>query len=168
MRYLLIFICIIFYSCSNKTQKTDTPIPIQGEFNEKDVAWFYKNGNSSIKGIAKFRSKDGDVRFGKQFRLELNPYSPYTKERLNYIYKNDDAGFVYVEDGIPKFTPDPEGYHKTRKIMCNEQGEFEFKNLPPGDYYIIAFMLWDETGGGIMKHIKLGDNETKVVEMVNF
>ncbi|WP_299241676.1 hypothetical protein [uncultured Aquimarina sp.] len=168
MRYTLFFLAVIFCSCTDKTTKNETTITIQNEFNEDDVSWFRNTGASTIKGIAKFKSKSGDIRFGKDFRIELNPYSAYTKERLNHIYKNDDSGYVYIENGIPKFIPDPEGYHKTRKIMCNEKGEFEFNDLPAGDYYVIAFMLWDETGGGIMQHIKLSDNETKVIEMINF
>ncbi|WP_405206622.1 hypothetical protein [Aquimarina sp. LLG6339-5] len=40
--------------------------------------------------------------------------------------------------------------------------------MPAGEYYVITFMLWDETGGGIMQHIKLSDNETRVIKMINF
>jgi len=77
---------------------------------------------------------------------------------------------MYVEDGIPKFTPDPKGYHDTKKTMCNEKGEFEFNNLPLGEYYIIAFMLWDKTGGGIMHRVTLSENydNSQIIEMVNF
>lgn len=164
---MLIFLVTVFSSCTNKSTKNES-IKIESEFNENEVKWFINPGTSSIKGLAKFKSKNDDIRFGKDFWVELNPYSAYTKERLNDIYKDDNSAYVYIENGIPKFIPDPEGYHKTRKVMCNEEGEFEFNNLPAGDYYVIAFMLWDKTGGGIMHHIKLSDNETKVIEMTNF
>ncbi|MBQ4802129.1 hypothetical protein J8L88_04620 [Aquimarina sp. MMG015] len=170
MRYisLVLVLLILSSSCANKDKKVDITIKIKSEFIEENVKWFNNEGSSSIKGIAKFKSKNGDIGFGKDFRIELNPYSAYTKERLNHIYENDDSAYVYIEDGIPKFVPDPEGYHNTRKAMCNEKGEFEFTGLPAGEYYVIAFMLWDETGGGIMQHIKLSDNETRVIEMINF
>lgn len=167
MRYLLFCLIATLFSCSDQKTRNEA-ILINNEFKDEEVKWFKKDGTASIKGSAKFKSVTGDIRFGKEFRIELNPYSAYTQERLNHIYKNDDSGYVHVETGIPKFIPDPEGYHQTRKVMCNENGEFEFKNLPEGDYYVIAFMLWDKTGGGIMRHVKLSNNETKVIQMTNF
>ncbi len=167
MRYIILFFVVVFFSCVDSDKKTKV-ITINNEFKNEEVKWFKADGNSTIKGVAKFKSIQGDIRFGKEFRIELNPFSAYTKERLHHIYKNNDSGFVYIENGVPKFNPDPKGYHETRKVMCNEDGTFEFKNLPEGEYYIIAFMLWDETGGGIMKRVKLSSNETKNVEMINF
>lgn len=173
MKYITVVLVLLVVGCSGKRSKEarvkeQTIIEIKSEFNEQDVQWFKSDGNSRIKGIAKFKSLKGDIGFGEDFRIELNPYTPYTKERLNHIYKNNDSGYVYIENGIPKFTPDPEGYHKTRKTMCNAMGEFEFKNLPDGEYYIIAFMLWDETGGGLMQRVELKHGETKTIEMTNF
>lgn len=173
MKYKLALLIIGFLliSCSNKQKTSDnTPIKIVNKFNNEDVKWFKIKGNKTIKGIAKFKSKNGNLRFGKDFRIELMPHCLYTEERLNKIYNNKDSGYVYVEGGIPKFTPDPEGYHDTKKTMCNEKGEFEFNNLPLGDYYVIAFMLWDKTGGGIMQRVTLSeiDNDLKIIEMVNF
>ena len=159
----------LLFGCAN-TKKSDNnaPIKIINKFDEEAVKWFKTKGQGSIKGIAKFKSKSGVVRFGKEFRIELMPYSLYTEERLNKIYENNQAGHVYVEDGIPKFTPDPKGYHDTKKTMCDKDGNFEFNNLPPGDYYVIAFMLWDQTGGGIMRHVMLSENEAKTIKMINF
>lgn len=127
------------FSCSENRIKKEKPIKIKSEFKDKDVQCFKVDGNSSIEGIAKFKSKDEGIRYGKEFRIELNP-----------------------------FTPDPEGCHETRKTMCNDKGEFEFKNLPEGNYYVIAFILWDKTGEGIMQDIQLSDNEIKTIEMINF
>lgn len=171
MKSLLLSFTIIFlcFSCSS-VKKTDsnTPIQITSQFDNNEVRWFKTKGNGTIKGIAKFKSKKGEIRFGKTFRIELMPSCSYTKERLQHIYNSKKSGYVYVEDGIPKFIPDPDGYHDTIKTMCNDKGEFEFNNLPSGNYYIIAFMLWDSTGGGIMQHVSLSKGELKSVEMLNF
>ena len=170
-KFSLLIIGFLLICCSEKHKISDsTPIKIVNEFNYEDVKWFKTKGNGIIKGIAKFKSKNGILRFGKDFRIELMPNCLYTEERLNKIYDDKDSGYIYVEDGIPKFTPDPKGYHETKKTMCNEKGEFEFNNLPLGDYYIIAFMLWDKTGGGIMQRVTLSENydNSKIIEMVNF
>lgn len=172
MKYNLLFVLIIgflFFGCSHtQKNKKDTPIRMVNKFNSEEVKWFKTKGNGSIKGIAKFKSKNGDLRFGEEFRVELMPGCLYTEERLNKIYKSKNSGYVFIEDGIPQFTPDPEEYHETKKTMCNHKGEFEFNNLPAGEYYIIAFMLWNKTGGGIMQHVVLSQNESKIIEMINF
>lgn len=167
MRHLLVLSFVIFLYTSGSGQQK-TPIKIVNKFNYEEVKWFKTKGKGTIKGIAKFKSKNGVLRFGKEFRIELMPTSLYTEERLYHIYKNKKSGFVYIEDSVPKFIPDPKGYHDTKKIMCNEAGEFEFNQLPVGDYYIVAFMLWDKTGGGLMQRVSLSANESKVVEMKNF
>lgn len=167
-KYLILVLALVISCKSDYSKQEKEPIKIINKFNDNEVKWFKTKGNASIKGIAKFKSKNGVLKYGDKFRLELMPYCLYTEERLNKIYKNNNSGYVYIEDGIPSFTPDPKAYHETIKVMCNNKGEFEFNNLPKGDYYLIAFMLWDETGGGIMSHFSLSDGESKFIEMKNF
>ena len=127
----LFVIAFLLCQCSGiKQDKVDEPIAIVNKFDNEEVKWFKSKGKGSIKGIAKFKSKNGELRFGEEFRIELMPHCRYTEERLSKIYNSRDSGFVYVEDGIPKFIPDPKEYHDTMKTMCNKDGEFEFQNLP--------------------------------------
>jgi len=49
-----------------------------------------------------------------------------------------------VEDGVPTFTPDPEGFHDMQKNMPDENGNFKFNDLPTGDYYLITFIIPDK------------------------
>ena len=171
MKYKLALLIIgfLFLNCSVKQKTTSTtPITIVNEFDYDAVSWFKTKGTGKIKGVDKFKSKSGTILFGEDYRIELMPNCKYTEERLSKIYTNKESGYVHIEDGIPKFTPDPEGYHDTLKTMCTKEGAFEFSNLPPGDYYIIAFMISEKTGGGIMQHLILSDNETKAIEMINF
>ncbi|WP_281991445.1 hypothetical protein [Aquimarina aggregata] len=168
-KLVLIIIGFLCINCADKKKtKNDTPITIVNKFENQEVSWFKTKGNSQIKGTAKFKSKNSQIRFGEEFRIELMPNCQYTQERLNHIYRNTNSGYVHIEDGIPKFTPDPKGYHDTIKTMCNKDGEFEFNNLPAGEYYIIAFMLWEKTGGGLMQHVILSENESKSIKMTNF
>lgn len=104
------------------------------------------------------------------------PVGGYTVERLGKIYGNPDSGSVYLQDGVPRFIPDPEDYHITIKTICDADGRFEFKDLPKGEYYAIAFMIWDEevegvlkkSGGGIMRRVSLADGASEEIEMLNF
>ena len=120
MKYILYILIFSFCTSFSQNTKKETIVTIENEFNEEAIKWFKSKGNSSIKGISKFKSKGGEIRFGKEFWIELLPFCAYTKERLYHIYKNDHSGYVYIESGIPKFTPDPEAFHDTIKVMCNE------------------------------------------------
>lgn len=151
-----------------RTNDSNTPIPVNSTFDAEELSWFKNKGEGTIAGSAKFKSKGGQILFGNEFRIELMPSTSYTKERLNRIYKNNESGYVHIEDGIQKFIPDPDGYHETIKTRCNKAGEFEFENLPAGDYYVIAFMLKEQTGGGIMQHVVLTEKESETIAMTNF
>lgn len=169
----LLLLTLLVSSCAvKKTEKKEEIITIKNNFDDKAVSWFTNTGTGTIKGIAKFKSKSGELRFGAEFRVELMPYCLYTRERLENIYKNKKSGFIYLENGVPKFTPDPEGYHKTIKTFCDKEGNFEFKNLPAGGYYIVAFMIWEnqnvKTGGGLMKKVILSEGESQSIKMMNF
>jgi hypothetical protein len=185
IHYLILMMCMACAAnvkmkkqyTATATQKKDTIIMIQNSFNSDEVSWFNNAGKGTIKGIAKFKSKTGEVHYGKEFRIELMPFSLYTQERLNHLYPNKKSGYIFIQDGVPKFTPDPEGYHATKKTMCNAKGEFEFTGLPAGEYYVIAFMIWDvpsnngnaiKDGGGIMQRITLDNGKLGIVEMSNF
>lgn len=169
----LLLFTILLTSCTIKQpSRKNSVITIQNNFDDKAVSWFKTKGTGNIIGTAKFKSKNGELRFGEEFRIELMPYCLYTEERLGNIYKNKKLGYVYLEDGVPKFIPDPEGYHETIKTFCDKEGKFQFNNLPAGKYYVIAFMIWEnkdvKTGGGLMQKIELSQGESKGVEMRNF
>jgi hypothetical protein len=173
---------LMFMACTATAQitKSTVPtasIPVLNIFNDEEVRWFFTAGAGTIKGSAKFKARSGEVRYGKEFRIELMPFSKYTEERLGHLYPDKNSGFIFVQDGVPRFTPDPTGYHDTKKTMCNENGEFAFHDLPAGEYYVIAFMLWDgksgdgsevKEGGGIMRRIRLESGGIKEIEMSNF
>ena len=150
-----------------KKDGTQETVKIFNQFNPEEVNWFKTKGDATIKGIANFKSKEGTMLLGEQFAIELMPYSNYANERLGNIYKNKNSGYVYIADGVPQFTPDPEGYHDTIKTKCNKDGTFEFLNLPEGEYYLVAFMIKGDIGGGIMRRVKLSKGESKFIEMTN-
>ena len=175
MKHKLIFLLltIALTACTVKQPvKKGAVIKIQNEFNSKEVSWFKNKGTGNIKGTAKFKSRNGELLYGEQFRIELMPYSLYTEERLSNIYPNKKSDYIYLEDGVPKFIPDPEAYHETIKTFCNKNGDFEFNNLPEGKYNVIAFMIREnqnvKTGGAMMQKITLSENQSKLIKMDNF
>ena len=70
-----------------------------------------------------------------------------------------------------KFIPDePDFYKSLKKTVCNADGDFEFEDLPAGDYYIIAKVTWDigkvfDEGGTLMKKVSIASGDTQKVTL---
>jgi hypothetical protein len=55
---------------------------------------------------------------------------------------------------------------------CDQSGEFNFSDVPAGDYFVIAFIIWDDasgptprnTDGGVMKRIHVPPESRVEVE----
>ena len=79
---------------------------------------------------------------------------------------------MLLKDNPPKFTPDHPQYHElVRKTVCDEKSFFTFDDLPAGDYYVIAFIIWKDEkeqsdGGAVMKKISLGGGESKTIDLM--
>ena len=140
------------------------PLALQSEFHTDEVKWVLEKGDSSVQGTAALRLKNGTIKNCSGSSVELLPVANYSNERIFKTYGNNDSGQVLLEDNPPKFTPDAKEYHDlVLKSSCNEKGEFTFNDVHSGDYYVIAFIIWDtnkngatsKTGGAVMKRIKV-------------
>jgi hypothetical protein len=72
MKYKLAFLvsAILLVGCSvQQLQKKDTLITLKKPFDDKAVSWFKNKGTGHIKGTAKFKSKNGELHFGKAFGI---------------------------------------------------------------------------------------------------
>ncbi|RZA07850.1 MAG: hypothetical protein EOO68_02830 [Moraxellaceae bacterium] len=101
------------------------------------------------------------------------PVAKYSNERIRHTYTNNEQGQILVKDNPPRFTPDVKEYHDmVIKGQCNENNEFSFEQIKSGDYYIMAFIIWDsgsntqsiKEGGAVMKRIHI--NEKQAVEVM--
>jgi hypothetical protein len=74
----------------------------------------------------------------------------YSRERITRTYGNDRQGQILLEQNPPKFTPDAPEYHEMLlKGACDASGEFRFERVPAGDYFVMAFIIWDDTAGAM-------------------
>lgn len=147
----------------------NVPIQLQSQFNADEVKWVKEVGNSSVAGKTFLTLKDGTRKGCAGFNVELLPVADYSNERILKTYGNNLQGQILLEDNPPKFTPDAPEYHELLlKTTCNAKGEFEFKNVPAGEYYVMTFIVWDitneagatKTGGAVMKRIKVKTKST--------
>lgn len=148
-------------------------VEVKSLFNIEEIKWVKEIGNSSVKGKAFLKLSEGQYKGCAGFNIELLPVAKYSSERIHKIYGNNEQGQVLLKDNPPKFTPDPKEYHEMLiKGKCNENSEFSFSQVNSGDYYIVAFIMWDnevngktiKEGGATMKRVRVDDKA--VVEAV--
>jgi len=146
------------------TAVADEPVKLDSVFNIDEVKFAQLPGNSTVTGTAFLKLADNTFKSCAGFNVELLPVATYSRERIVRTYGDDRQGQILMEQNPPKFTPDAPEYHDTViKGACDERGEFKFSNVPAGDYFVIAFIIWDDvsgatprkTGGGAMKRIQV-------------
>ncbi|MBU2223140.1 MAG: hypothetical protein KKB00_03815 [Gammaproteobacteria bacterium] len=131
------------------------PIKLSSSFNEEEIKWVAEKGNSSIYGSAHIKLENGVTKGCASFNVELLPVASYSSERIFKTYGNNVSGQILVSQNPPKFEPDVKKYHElVISTTCNAKNQFEFNNIPQGDFYILAFIIWDEEKDGVAK--KLG------------
>lgn len=147
-------------------------VAINTTFTQGDVAWFSEKGNNTLQGSALLRTKGGTAKTCAANEVNLIPYSEYTAERMDYIYGNSKKGYGSAGPRRSfEFVPDVAEYHDIGKhTNCDAQGKFEFTELPDGDYYIIAPVMWSvgtvySEGGNLMEKVSLANGETQKIVM---
>lgn len=149
------------YSLDSNVVELKTP------FSTEEVSWVTGKGNSSVFGSAHIKLEDGSTKGCANFNIELLPVGGYSNERIFNIYGNNKAGTILLSQNPPKFNPDVKEYHELLiATNCDSENKFRFDNVPKGEYYLIAFIMWDEEkegamknlGGAVMKQIQVKEN----------
>ncbi len=121
------------------------------------------------------RTRGGDVKICAGFEARILPKSAYSTERLTKIYGSPDGGYRNSY-AIPTLDPAPAAFDAPmRKTTCDSQGNFEFTNLPDGDYFVGSTVTWSapgqyglsQQGGWIMLPVSLKGGETKSIVLTN-
>jgi len=150
------------------------PLKVDSPFNLEELKFVSVPGKASISGRAVLELADGLLKDCAGFNVEMLPVTAYSSERISKTYGNVQRGQVLLEQNPPKFVPDVKEYHELLlKSSCNAQGVFHFENVPAGDYFVMAFLIWEEksgdsvrkTGGALMQRLKVGANDRVAIEM---
>lgn len=171
MKFTIKTLITVFFAIYSSTLYSAEPVELKSRFNPEDVKWIQNHGDSSISGTA-FLNIDGNEKKGcAGFSIELLPVTQYSSERIFKTYGNNFKGQVLLKDNPPKFTPDHPQYHElVRKAVCDETNGFKFEDLPVGDYYIVAVIIWKDLngqndGGAVMKKLSLVKGEHAVIKL---
>jgi len=124
------------------------PVKLDHVFNIDEVSFVKQPGNSTVTGTAFITLADGTVKNCAGFNVELLPVAAYSTERIVRTYGNDQQGQILMDQNPPKFTPDAPEYHEALlKGACDARGQFRFSNVPEGDYFVMAFIIWEDASG---------------------
>ena len=148
----VLFLVLLIAGC------VTTPVQRKTVFIESEYEPYKGKGTASIVGQAFAKTRGGDVKYAAGNTIFLNPVTSYSTEFFNILVRQQQ---------IPS-PPDPRIYYYNSQTIADGNGNFEFKNLPPGEYYIHTIIMWEvpgryglqTTGGAIGTQVKVGPGET--------
>lgn len=152
------------------------PVKLQSAFSAEEIGFVKQAGDATVSGKAFLKLADGTYKSCAGFNIELLPVAAYSRERIGHTYGNTEQGQILLEQNPPKFAPDVPEYHDMLlKGVCDAQGEFRFGEVPAGDYFVMAFIIWDDTsgatprktGGAAMKRIRVAPGSQQAVLLKN-
>lgn len=136
---------------------------MKSQFNPNKATYVFSQGTGQITGQA-FINVDGKVRYASGGRVSLVPATPYAQERMRAIY-----GTGSVASKPVRFVgQDPQYRTYARHHTANSQGEFIFRNVAAGDYFITTGIVWRTAGDpvtgkfrrvALKKRVRLGEGE---------
>jgi len=146
---------LILNACSIAPKPKPT-VQMSTPFNEADFAPYAKKGTGVISGQVFSKTVGGDVKYGAGSTVYLYPKTPYIVEY-----------FAQATSGKNVENIDPRAGKSGKTTTCDGQGNYEFKELPPGDYILISSVFWgvptrygiSNTGGEIRKDVTVRDGE---------
>lgn len=127
--------------------------PVLSEkYDSSETAWSRESGTGSIKGAALVRTQDGEAKTCAASDVVLYPVSHHTMEFVSHVWGNTDrVALSYRPSAVgnigdaqpnwPEIDKQMQALDK-RSAICDVDGEFEFEDLPAGEYYVFAQVSW--------------------------
>ena len=128
-------------------------------FPENEYVQLQKTGTASVKGQAFLKTRGGDVKVAAGEEIILNPVTSYSTQWYEQAY--------LTQKMLSPADSRQEQY--IIKTIGDGSGRFVFKNVPAGEYYLTARVVWESPtgyqgamelqGGYFSKRIKVADRE---------
>jgi hypothetical protein len=127
-------------------------------------------GSSSILGQAFLTTLRGTVKYAAGCMIHLYPATEFVTNEINAHLSYDnikskkdmilqEVSFLYEPPDVP--------FRKT--VIADGNGNFEFTNIPPGEYVLVTVIAWsignDMVGGTILQTVTLEPDETKEIKL---
>jgi len=126
-----------------------------------------KTGTGILRGQAFLKTRGGDVKTAAGNPVSLDPVTSSSRQWYEVVILQnkelepaDDATKAHILE-------------YKRLTTADADGRFEFKNVPPGDYFLSTQVIWEaptgyqgslvKQGGPIVKQITVNDGEEQQV-----
>lgn len=146
------------------------------KFDPSDVRWSKALGRNTIFGVARLTANGGKPRTCASLQVRLAPDSDYVRTRIERLYGDNDEGFVDARSAQRLRTQQnvDRSYESALKTaVCDPNGNFAFRNLPDGTYYVLAPVVWKNKlgevaeGGFYMQRVTVAGGETRTVTLAS-
>lgn len=159
-RLLAIGLLLVVAACGGKpTYVTRT------DFNPEAARFIFTQGDGEISGRAFIKTPTG-VRSAAGSKVTLVPATSYAEERVQLIYGSNNV----ATKGVKFRKADKRYYAYTRSTMADAKGNFVFRNVGPGSYFVTTSVLWKtastasgKAGGALIQKINVGPAEKKKI-----
>ncbi len=116
-----------------------------------DYAPYRGEGTAEVSGRAIARARGGGYIYAAGDTVYLFPATPYTDEWWQRT----------MVEGSYLTPPDPRSLAYMRTTVADDEGKFQFRSLPAGDYYVVCIVTWpDAEEGRPMQVANLGKRVT--------
>lgn len=129
--------CLVMAGCA--------PYKLQSTFNQADVDAYLKKGSGTIVGQAFLKTRGGEVRYGAGNEVVLIPATAYVKD----VFKANSEHMNYVDPT----TIDSRWDDFNKVTIADGSGNFEFNDLPAGQYYLQCEITWEVPSAGLVPNI---------------
>ncbi|SLN19906.1 hypothetical protein ROJ8625_00696 [Roseivivax jejudonensis] len=155
MRRILVGASMLALAACVQTIETTTP------FDPNEVAFINQRGAADITGQAFLRQAGGGVVTCAGEQVQLIPAGTFAKERLSQLYGSVQGGRIGTMVGASQENVDPRYLEMVRTSQCDAEGDFEFRNVANGDYYVLSGVRWTVPGS----YIPEGGSMAKLVQV---
>lgn len=164
---LLAALSVAFTACTVPAYNPPPPPAMKAAFHAEDYKPASDKGSGRITGQAFLRTRGGDVRTAAGQQVVLYPATDFTRELSAFLA----VGISPAEFPAPSwkypFAPGGRLHPFTRSYQADANGNFEFTDVPAGEYIVGTEVSWQvgyaPQGGFICKEVKIGDSETQRV-----
>ena len=112
----------------NNIKTTNNTIVQRIPFPVDEYQTLQKNGDATVKGVIFVETSGGKRVYGKNTRLYLNPVTSYSTQWYEKSYLG----------GAKMSKVDPRLFNYLKFTTSDENGNFEFVNVPSGSFYLIG------------------------------
>ncbi len=152
----MVSVLLLIVSCAGMETSTAKPAIQRIPFPEDEYAKLPVSGTGTVSGSA-FLKVGGDVKVAAGEKVILNPVTSYSRQWYTVSYLgNSHLG-----------PPDKRIDKYIRIKKADAQGRFAFKNVPPGEYYIISVVNWETPAGSQRPPVRQGVRLCKIITVKN-